>query len=302
MVEVAAMTGHAIEHVQTSDGYSIEILLMPPQAGWTLLFHGGCPSAPVAFPQLERAAAARAIRLVEYARPGYASSTRRIGRRVADAASDVVAILDSVGAERCLTLGWSAGGPHALACAGLLPERIAAAGTIASPAPYGVDGLDFFAGMSAGNVEEFEAAVAAPERLQAMIEAAAPSFTSVTADQARAALGDLVSDEDREALTGEFAEHVAAAFRGGLSGGIWGWYDDDLALANGWGFDLASIQVPVTIWQGDHDRMVPPAHGRWLAEQIAGVRAQFVPDQGHLSLAAQWLDRILDDLLERAGR
>lgn len=289
------------QYVQARDGKTIELLSMPPQAGWTLVFHGGCPSAPVSFPQLEVAAVARGMRLVEYARPGYAGSERRAGRRVADAADDVAVILDAVGAERCLTLGWSGGGPHALACAALLPERVAAAATIASVAPYGAEGLDFMAGMGAGNVEEFGAAIADPERLRALIEAWAPSMGSVTAEQVASELGDLASEEDRAALTGEFAEHVAQAFRRALSGGIWGWYDDDLACVRDWGIDLASIQVPVTVWQGEHDRMVPLAHGRWLVSHIPGVHSCLVPDHGHMSLVAASLDRILDDLLERAG-
>ncbi len=295
------MGENALQHVRAPDGRILEILAMPPRSGWTLVFHGGCPSAPVSFPQLEVAAAAREMRLVQYARPGYSGSERRAGRSVVDATEDVAAILDALGVERCLTLGWSGGGPHALACATLLPERVAAAGTIASPAPYGADGLDFMAGMGAGNVEEFGAAIADPQRLRTLIEAWAPDLGSVTAEQVASGFGDLACEEDRNALTGEFAEFVARAFRRALSGGIWGWYDDDLAVVQDWGFDLGSIQVPVTIWQGEHDRMVPLAHGRWLVSQIPGVRSRLVPDHGHMSLVAGSLDRILDDLLERAG-
>lgn len=289
-----------LRRIRTADGRSIEVLSGPSQPGWTLVFQGGTPSAPVPFPSLEAAAAARDIRLVQYARPGYGISDRQAGRRVADAAADVAAVLDSIGVERCLTLGQSGGGPHALACAALLPERVAAAGAIAGPGPYGKD-LDFLGGMSPGNVEEFGAALAGPAQLQTLLEALASSFGSVTADQVATELGDLVSDEDRDALTGEFAEHLAHGLRRALSGGIWGWYDDDLALVQDWGFDLASIRVPVTIWQGEHDRAVPIAHGRWLVAHIRGVRARLVPDHGHVSLLAASVDRILDDLLERAG-
>jgi pimeloyl-ACP methyl ester carboxylesterase len=257
------MVENGLQHVRAPDGRAIEILSMPPEAGWTLVYQGGTPTAPVSFGPLEAAAAARGMRLVQYARPGYGGSERRAGRRVADAAGDLAVVLDTLGVERCLTLGWSGGGPHALACAALLPERVAAAGTIASPAPYGLEDLDFFGGMGADNVEEFGAAIAGPEQLRTFLEALAPAFVSMTAEQVASGLGDLASEEDRKALTGEFAEHVAQAFRRALSSGIWGWYDDDLEFVQDWGFDLASIQVPVTIWQGEHDRMVPFAHGRW---------------------------------------
>ncbi|MFI5259853.1 MAG: alpha/beta hydrolase [Candidatus Limnocylindrales bacterium] len=295
------MAENAPQHVRAPDGRTIEILSMPSGAGWTLVYQGGTPAAPVSFVALEAAAAARGMRLVQYARPGYGGSERRAGRRVADAAVDVADVLDALGVDRCLTLGWSGGGPHALACAALLPERVAAAATIASPAPYGAEGLDFFAGMSADNVEELGAALAGPEQLRTFLEALAPSFSSITAEQVASGLGDLASEEDRNALTGEFAEHVAQAFRRALSSGIWGWYDDDLELVQDWGFDLASIQVPVTIWQGEHDRMVPIAHGRWLVAHVPGRRSRLLRDHGHMSLMAASLDRILDDLLERAG-
>jgi pimeloyl-ACP methyl ester carboxylesterase len=140
-----------------------------------------------------------------------------------------------------------------------------------------------------------------PAAVSGTTEALAPTFGSGTAEQIASALGDLVSEKDRKALTGEFAEHMAQASPRALSAGIWGWYDDDLAFVHGWGFDLETTVVPVTIWQGEHDRMVPIAHGRWLVAHVPGRRPRLVPDHGHLSLVAASLDLILDDLLERAG-
>ena len=105
------MAENGLQHVRAPDGRAIEILPMPPEEGWTLLYQGGTPAAPVSFRLLEAAAAARRMRLVQYARPGYGTSERRVGRRVADAAGDVLAILDALGVDRCLTLGWSGGGP-----------------------------------------------------------------------------------------------------------------------------------------------------------------------------------------------
>ena len=118
------MDDGARQHIRTVDGRTIEILATPPGFGWTLVFHGGTPTAPVSFAPLEAAAAARGMRVVQYARPGYAGSERRPNRSVADAVEDVAAILDRLGVERCLTLGWSGGGPHALGCAALLPGRV----------------------------------------------------------------------------------------------------------------------------------------------------------------------------------
>ena len=193
------------------------------------------------------------------------------------------------------------GGPHALACAARLPERIAAAGTIAPLAPFDADGLDWLASQGTENVVEWRAAVAGPAALQPLLEAAAPGLASVTASNIAPTLGDLLSPLDRASLTGDRAEWAAASFRAGVSPGIWGWYDDDLAFVHPWGFELAAIRVPVTLWQGEQDRMVPVSHGRWLASRIPGVRARILPDHGHVSLVVGSLEPVLDDLAERAS-
>jgi pimeloyl-ACP methyl ester carboxylesterase len=287
--------------VRTPDGRRLEVLAQPPTGGWTLLWQTGTPTGLVAHPPLIRAATRRGIRVVQYARPGYARSDRRPGRTVADAAADMVTVLDGLEVDRCLTVGWSGGGPHALAAAALLPDRVAAAATIAGVAPFDAEGLDFLAGMGQDNLDEFGAAIAGTPELQAFLEDAARTFATVTAEEVAAAFGDLVSEVDRASLTGEFAESTAAATRSALASGIWGWHDDDMAFVRSWGFALASIRVPVTVWQGDQDRMVPFAHGRWLASHVPGARAELQPGEGHLSLAVAAIDRILDDLLERAG-
>jgi pimeloyl-ACP methyl ester carboxylesterase len=82
-----------------------------------------------------------------------------------------------------------------------------------------------------------------------------------------------------------------------LRNGIWGWFDDDLAFVRDWGFDLSSIRVPVTIWQGDQDRMVPFDHGRWLAANVPGATPRLLEGDGHLSIAVGRFGEILDGLL-----
>lgn len=101
------------------------------------------------------------------------------------------------------------------------------------------------------------------------------------------------------ALTGDFAAYVAASFRQAVANGIWGWFDDDLALTRPWRFDLASIEVPVAIWQGGQDRMVPFEHGRRLAAQVTSAEVHLEPDEGHLSLIDK-LETILADLVRLA--
>lgn len=283
--------------VRAAGGRDLEVLVDGPDRGALFLFHNGTPTAAVRNPHIVNAAARRGLRTVTYSRPGYAASTPHHGRSVADASQDVEAILDALGADRFITLGWSGGGPHALACAALLLERCMAAATIASVAPYGAAGLDWIAGMGQENVDEFGAALKGEEELTTFLETAGAGLRSITGTEVAGALGGLVSDVDRKALTGEFADVLAETFRRAVSTGIAGWRDDDLAFARPWGFDVQTIRMPVAIWQGRQDRMVPFDHGAWLAANVKGAESRMLEDDGHISLLGH-IDRILEDLVE----
>jgi pimeloyl-ACP methyl ester carboxylesterase len=286
--------------LRLADGRTLEYLTAGPADGTPLVFHHGTPFAAVLFEPMVAAAARHGLRLVVHSRPGYAGSTPLPGRTVADVTADVTALLAELGAERFLTVGWSGGGPHALACAALLPGRCVAAATIAGVAPYRADGLDWLAGMGAENIAEFEAAAAGVEPLSAFLGAEAEALADVRGEHIATALGDLVSEPDRNVLTDDFAEYSAAAFRLAVSTGTAGWLDDDLAFVGDWGFDPAAIQTPVSIWQGSEDRMVPFAHGRWLAARVPGAAVHLEPTEGHLSLLLARFGDIVAELAELA--
>jgi pimeloyl-ACP methyl ester carboxylesterase len=273
-----------------------------PPEGDVLLFHAGTPGAPVPFRPMIEAMAERGLRYVAFSRAGYGSSTRRPGRSVGDVVDDARAVLDHIGADRCWVMGWSGGGPHALACGALMPERVRAVATIASVAPYPAEGLDHLAGMGKENVEEFEASLIGPEALIVFKERNWPIFRAVTAGDIATTFGDLIDHVDRGSLTGEFAEYIAAAIREALRESYWGWFDDDMAFVRPWGFDLATIRVPVHIWQGGHDRMVPYGNGVWLAGHVGSAVPHLFEDEGHLSIGVGAMGDILDDLLASEPR
>jgi pimeloyl-ACP methyl ester carboxylesterase len=288
--------------VTVADGRTLEAVVAGAEDGALVLLHHGTPGAGTRmWPAHVDRARERGLRLVEYSRPGAGASDRLPGRTVADCAADAAAVADSLGADRFYTAGGSGGGPHALACAALLPNRVVAAATIAGVAPYDAEGLDWPAGMGDENLEEFAAATAGPEPLEEFIARWAEEERTITGDTILASLGDLVSEPDAAVLTGEYAEHAAARTRDALRHGYWGWFDDDLAFVRDWGFTLDSIEVPVTIWQGRQDRFVPAAHGEWLAASVAGAVGHLLDDHGHLSLALAHFGAILDELVA-AGR
>ena len=284
------------ETVTTADGAVLEYLVSGPADSRTLLFQPGTPNAGAAFRAIVEPAAALGLRTVSYSRPGYGQSTPRPGRSVADAVADVETVLDAAGAQEFVTLGWSGGGPHALATGALLPERCQAVAVLAGVAPYPAHGIDWFAGMGEGNLEEFGAALAGPGELSALLESFAAELATVTGDGVTEALASVLSPVDRAALTGEFAEEMAAAVRRAVASGIAGWRDDDLAFVSDWGFELDQISVPVDIWQGRQDRMVPFEHGQWLAAKVLNAQAHLFATEGHLSMVNQ-VPAVLAELL-----
>jgi pimeloyl-ACP methyl ester carboxylesterase len=272
------------QQISAADGRTLLVLEAGDPNGVPVLFHNGTPGSRLPYRAWVEDAESRGIRFLGYDRPGYGGSDPQPGRTVADAAADVAAIADALGIERLAVWGLSGGGPHALACAALLPERVVAAGTLASVAPYGPDDLEWFDGMGEDNIKEFNAALTGRETLAPMLEAWAAEITALPPEALVDAFRSLVSPADGAVLTGEYAEYVHAAIGAGLARGIEGWLEDDVAFTRDWGFDLAEIGIPVQLWQGGEDRFVPFAHGRWLAQRIPGVDARLSDEDGHFTL------------------
>jgi pimeloyl-ACP methyl ester carboxylesterase len=287
--------------VRLSDGRSLETVVQGAEEGTLLIFHHGSPSAAEPFEPFHRAAAERGIVLAFYSRPGFGESSRHQGRTVASAAADAAALADHLGHERFLTVGWSGGGPHALACAALLPDRVRAAATIAGVAPYDAEGLDWTEGMGEDNQIEYPTAARDPDELLEWMQPHVRAMATIEVEEIVAEMRSLISDVDAVEVTGEFGASLAASFRTAFRHGPWGWYDDDLAFVGDWGFDPSQIRVPVSIWQGRQDMMVPISHGQWLAAHIPGARAHIRPEHGHFSLGLGAIGEIFDDLLDAAG-
>jgi pimeloyl-ACP methyl ester carboxylesterase len=288
--------------VFTADGRELEVLTSGATDGFPLVYHSGSPSAAVPSGFISDAAEAAGLRLVTWSRPGYGGSTPRprAEPRFADDVEDTVAVLDALGVGEFVTWGWSGGGPRALACAALLPDRCRAAAILAAVGPYDADGLDWSAGMAEENVTEYAAAAAGREAYTELMTEYFLPMSSVTAEEVSESLGGLLTPVDRASVTDELAEYLASGFRRATAQGVVGVVDDGLAAVSPWGFDLADIRAPVAVWQGREDAMVPFAHGEWLAAHVPGARAHLLEDEGHLSLIGR-LPEILDELKDLAG-
>jgi pimeloyl-ACP methyl ester carboxylesterase len=266
--------------------------------GVPVLVHYGTPNSRLQYGPDVTNATEHGVRMITYDRPGYGGSTAQPGRTVADCAADVRAICAALGIDRLLTWGISGGGPHVLACAALLPDLVPAAASLASPAPWGVDGLDYFAGMGELNADDTRLYFQDKEAARVKLESDRVAMLGATPEQVGEILTTLVSEADAAVFTPRLAEYFVDSAAAGLGPGGEGWWEDGVAEFEPWGFAFADITIPLLLLHGQQDRFVPFGHGVWLAEHIPGVEARLTEDDGHLTLTARHLGEVYDWLLE----
>jgi pimeloyl-ACP methyl ester carboxylesterase len=279
--------GERLRTLQTPDGRTLAYATWGDPSGFPILRLHGTPGCRFNRWPREELYTELGVYIVTHDRAGYGQSDRNGGRRVVDAAADVAALADELGLERFGMTGGSGGGPHVLACAALLPERVLRAVCIVGVAPLGSPGLerdDWTAGMDPENVKEFNWALAGEDVLTAEIEreqmlaeeraAADPSTVFDDFELSESDRAQLARPEVKQLIVESTAEQAA--------NGVGGWVDDDLCFLQPWGFDVSSITVPVLVRYGLTDVLVPPAHGEWLAANVPGCIVEVENAAGHL--------------------
>ncbi|MBU2668611.1 alpha/beta hydrolase [Actinoplanes bogorensis] len=239
------MTLPTTDELATPDGRVLRYCLYGPADGVPVIFHSGSPSCRWKRPDLIGVMERSRLRLLVYDRPGYGGSTRQPGRSVADAAADTRALADAYGWGRFGVFGGSGGGPHALATAALLGDRVARCAVLSGimprpPAPPEEQVRSSVTRNGAGVMEK--------------IAAGGPEVPWVPGPPAR-------DDPDAVArLRATFVESID------------GWVDDTLAFGRPWGFDPGAIAVPVGSWRGSDDTAVPAEDEAWIRASVPGAR------------------------------
>jgi pimeloyl-ACP methyl ester carboxylesterase len=282
--------------VKLRDGRALEVHELGEPDGFPVVYHHGTPGSGTLYERW----LTPGVRLIAYDRAGYGGSSRKPGRTVADVVADITALADELRLERFATWGLSGGGPHALACAALLGERLVAAASVAGVGPWDTEGLDWLEGMGEGNKNEFDLVLAGEDALRPALDDERHGLLDVTADGLREAMAPHLGDADRNALTGELAAYFHGNMQHGLGAGPDGWLDDDLAFVRPWGFDVSSIERPVLVVQGGDDLMVPKAHGLWLAAHVRGCATRIDDAEGHLTLVQNLVPEIHEWLLSHS--
>lgn len=276
------------------DGRDYDYLVNDVDSKSAILFHHGTPGDCTVWSSW--IAGLTGVRAIAASRPGYGLSSRRRGRDVASDLDNNSELLDFLGIEKFVSIGWSGGGPHALNMT-RHPKNVGAI-TLAGVGEWGNEDLDFLAGMGPENHEEFGAALVGESTIEEWMIKNSPAFKNVTGADLISSFGGLIGDADKRALTPKVAEEHAIALRRALSVGYYGWLDDDLAFVQNFGFDLHKVFKPVLVWQGDDDFMVPREHSNWLAKHIPTATLNFVRGHGHISLIQSYRKEILDRAID----
>jgi pimeloyl-ACP methyl ester carboxylesterase len=289
-----------VEHeLRAADGRRLLVLERGAANGRPVLVQGGTPNSRLLYEPAVKLAERQGIRMVSYDRPGYGGSDRDPGRSVASCAGDVRTIAQALGIEQLAVWGISGGGPHAIACAALLEDLVPAVAVLASPAPWGAEGLDHFEGMGRENVEDIELTLRDREAARARHEEERLESLAATPETIYTTMETLLSPVDRAALTPTLAEYLYQATQLGLAPGADGWFDEDVAFVEPWGFELGQIRTPALLLHGRQDQFVPFSHGEWLSRHIPGVEARLLEADGHLTLFENHLESVHEWLLER---
>lgn len=223
------------------------------------------------------------VRLIAYCRPGYGGSTRRRGRTVADAAGDVAALADALGLDTFAVLGRSGGGPHALACAALLPDRLTRVAALVSLAPYDAIGLDWLGDMVPSNQRSWRAALTDEDLITEQLRLRANRVRDDPAHLLRLLRQEMPPADLHVVEDVAIERLLLRTYAVGLGEGPYGWIDDLLALRADWGFRLDDIRAPVRLWHGADDRFAPVGHTRWLAEHIPGAQLEVEHGAAHFA-------------------
>ena len=292
----------AQHQVTTPDGRTLEVATVGRPEGETIFFHHGTPGSVELISFFTEVAERGDLFVVAMSRPGYGNSSRLEGRTVASVVNDVTTVLDSLRRESYLSVGWSGGGPHSLACAALDAPRCRAAWSLAGVAPMDAD-FDWTEGMGPENLEEFALASEGGVRYEEFMARAGEEFSHATPDNIVELFGTLLPPVDKASLAEAGARLIMAnSARHAFVNGWRGFYDDDRAFFAPWGFDPTAIEVPVAVWYGDQDLMVPPTHGAWFVSNLATAIPTHFTHEGHLSLVTNHLDDLVASFTSVASR
>jgi pimeloyl-ACP methyl ester carboxylesterase len=280
--------------IELHEGFSLGYAELGDPAGWPILHFHGMPSSSseVCQAAFDQVANRLGVRLIAIDRPGYAMSDfRRF--KIVDWPAMVSEFADRLGLGRFSVMGISSGPKYVAACAWKLPHRVNAAALVSANAP--IQPPEVAQALSSQDRQLYMLARYTPWLMRLVLGSIARNARK----DSRTVLGlfpDLCP-ADRALLEAPggvelLGDMVIGAFRQGTQGVAWDWKLEALP----WGFPLAEIRTACSVWHGESDTLVPPAHGQYLAKAIPNCQAHFVPGEGHMSLLSSHFEDIIKKL------
>jgi pimeloyl-ACP methyl ester carboxylesterase len=287
MTVIRASTAAAGKCIELADGRALGFAEYGDPQGTPVLYFHGTPSSRLECQPNEDIARRLGARVINVERPGYGLSDFQTGRRFLDWPADVAALADVLGLERFAVIGYSGGGPYAAACAYAMPERLSAVALVSSPAEIRSPGV--FAGMAPLDRAIFALNRVLPWTAQRLLYAVGTRLFALGPRRTLGSLARTLPEPDRTTIRQpEILRMMVEASAGAFARGSMGYAWDDRLFSLPWGFRPEEIRMPVQLWQGERDVLVPPAMGRALAAAIARCEATFVPGAGHLMIFERW--------------
>jgi pimeloyl-ACP methyl ester carboxylesterase len=276
-------------------GRSLSYAEFGASTGVPVIYCHGFPGSRLEAAIADHVASSRGARLIAADRPGFGTSDYCPGRTIPGWADDVRDLANHLELDEFSMLGVSGGAPYALACASRLPRRIRSTAIVSGLGPP-----------ESVNDTPPASTSGLGLRLTARLPWAASFLAWALGVMARhasplllATLSAKASQLDQRTLNdAEFRSILAASMREAFRNGSRGAAADLRLLSASWGFDLDRLRVPVRIWHGEQDRVVPMAMGRYLERALPTCQATYLEEHGHYSLIHDCADQILSDLLD----
>jgi pimeloyl-ACP methyl ester carboxylesterase len=264
------------------DGRRLAYTQLGDPAGVPIIHHHGMPGSRLeheAEPELYRSLG---VHVITPDRPGYGLSDPQRHRRLVDWPSDVEQLADSLGIRRFGVTSLSGGGIYALACAAAMPDRVSDASLTGCPGPMQRPGSKRgMRGMTRAGIWVGANAPWALEGGAAVLAGLVRRFPRFFLEQANR---DKPASDLRWLQSPLVRSGLISDLREALRPGAWGYVQDVLILSRPWGFALDDIRVPVQLWHGDEDTVVPLHHGAYLASVIPGATLHVCAGEAHMLL------------------
>lgn len=284
---------------QLDDGRTLSYLDNGIASEMALLLHHGTPGSAGLWQNLLDDAADKGVRAIAYTKAGYQGSDPANWASIAEAAADFNHLLASLGVTKFVSIGWSGGGPYALAST--FSNNCVGAELVAGVAPYFEMGADFLIGQAeSATLEELEewarsreSALDSARKDMEHIESEWSLETFQAGAEARPNYSQFANEYRK------FNAHAVPAMLNSVVPDVTGYAHDSHLIMNDWGFKVSEVTKPVSIWSGSLDKPCPPNHGVWQHAQIAGSDFHLLDGQSHMSIMIETQNEILESAIAK---